>query len=315
MYPGVPDTAVDLKCDLLQLMTGELDSTHFVALTRLLRADPPAGALSSALEYKLTQSLKPLSAFSRDLLPLLNDSLIRPSLIALITPMIDSGWLDVKSLYPYRTTLQQYADARIRLLSDPGNYMEGDKGVVELLGLFSDPGSNALLHRYLAIKSNYIRKYALESLLRDKEVPGTAGVRALAADKDYRIATYRELKKYGRIGLFPAEYQTPKAIAAALIYKESGDEDEGEADSVVYINSVIRDIGQGRRKFLVYRVVIADRSSLAVAGPFDPIAAPAAGCDPDRVRAFILFEKGYDAASQAEQMEELFAKFKDKPEP
>jgi uncharacterized protein YbaP (TraB family) len=310
-YPAVPDTAVGLKNDLLLLMAGEPDSTHLGALTRLLHADPPAGALSATFMSRLMRSLKQLSAFSPDLLPLLKDSLVRPSLIYLITPMIDSGWLDVKALYPYRATLQRYAGARIPQLSDPENILLADEDVVKLLGMLGDAGSNALLHRYLATKSNFIRKYALEGLLRNKELPEAAGVRALAADKGYRLETYRELKKYDRIGLFPAEYQTPKAIGAALVYAEYNDGEEEEPDSIVYVMTLVQDIGQGRKKFLIYRVFNGDRSLLACAGPFDPVAAPAAGWDPDTAKAVILFGTPYDPGLQPDQIRELFEKFKE----
>ncbi|HET6254117.1 MAG TPA: TraB/GumN family protein [Puia sp.] len=313
-YPAIPDTDVMLLNNLLRLMADFPDSAHYAVLARLLKSHPPAGNLSFTLEYKLGREREFMRPFLSGLLPLLDDSLIRSSMISLAAEGIDSGALAGSALAPYRAMLLKFAESRLRQFSDTVASTVFDKDLVRLLGQFNDPRSNVLLQRFLGIKDNYLRKYALESLLRNKQEPAAAGVRALAADRSYRLDAYRDLKKYGRVALFPADYRTPKAIGAALVREELDEEDDEAVDSIVFVTSLIRDIGDGPQRFYFYRVSGSgegEESFMACAGPFKTAPPLTAGWYNDDGKAFVLYDKQYDPGQQEEQIEELLAKFKE----
>jgi uncharacterized protein YbaP (TraB family) len=310
-YSAVPDTNVSLKNALLELMADYSDSSHLAIFSHLLRTDPPAGELSYTVTHSLSGSLKTLSGFSPVLLPLLDDSLIRPSMVSVFAWMSDSGWLDIKALYPYRATLQRHAHVRIRKLSDPDDTESGDDELIRLVGRFNDAASNLLLHQFFAVGSSFIRHHALEALLCNKAQPDPAGVRALAADKGYRLQTYQALRKHNLIGLFPSEYRTQKAIAEALVHDQAAEVEDDETDSLVYLTSAIQVIGHDRRKVFFFRVVAGDNSYLACAGPFGPEPPATAGWYQDDGKAFILYAKYYSPDRQAEQIKELLSRFQE----
>lgn len=310
-YLEIPDTAVQVKNVLLELMAEFSDSAQYAILIHLLTTHPPAGALSPMLRYRLIADLKNLSAFLPDLLPLLNDSLFRPSVIAMISPMIDSGWVARNTLLPYRERIFTYADRRVRQLADSATGDIADRDLIRMLGFYNDTVSNAFLSRFLAVKDKFLCQRAITELLRNKQRVTAGAVRALAEDKAYRVATYNELKKYGRTGLFPAAYRTPKAIAVGLIAGSMDEDDDAEMDSLVFVTSVVRDIGAGKQRFFFYQVYISGRSYLACAGPFGVAPPVTAGWYNGDGRAFLQYDDEYDPDKQGEQIESLLAKFKD----
>ena len=316
-YLAVPDTAVALKNDLLEIMTEFADSAHYAVLANLLGTRPPGGNLSFPVRYQLIRVPGLMASIIPGLLPLLEDSLIRPSMIFVVNAMADSGRVDSKALAPYRDGLERFAGLRLRKLRDSTSDDIFDGDLIPLLGRFNDVRSNTLLQKFLGVKDNYLRKRALTALLDNKQEPAAAGVQALAADMAFRLDAYRALKKSGRIALFPAMYRSPKAIGVGLVREamEEGYDDDVDVDSIGFVTSLVRDIGQGKQKFYFYRVYAGD-AFLACAGPFALTPPATAGWYNDDGKAYILFENQYDPEKQGEQIEQLLSKFtEDKKEP
>jgi hypothetical protein len=309
-YSAVPDSNAFIRENLLELMT-EPDSAHYAGLFHWLRNSPPAEALPYSFISGLKDSLTLTARFFPELLPLLADSVQRPVIIGLTSQLLDSNYLAVRLLQPYRETLLAYAESRARKLAvSADNYLAYDEKFVRVTGRFNDAKSNSLLFRFLASKDFDVRLEAVDALLQNHRAVDPGALSSLAADNGYRLSLFRLLTKAGRMDLFPAAWRTQRAMGQAEVSAATADaleDDEGEGKVIITFlrEKLVRREG-GAKRFLFYTVRKGKKTWLACAGGYDPDPAK---LSTDDIRAFILTDAPYNESRLAGQMSTLLKQY------
>jgi hypothetical protein len=261
-----------IKNRMLRLMASRRDSAHFAAMADLLRESPPGTLLDWSFLTRLTDSLQLCAVAVPRLLPLLHDSLVRPSILYPVAKIIDSGFLALRELEPYRSELLRYAAVRQQevMAADDGSAGMNDDDLIRLLGHFNDGQSNALLKKFAKSKDTELRLMAVRRLLWNKQSVDAAVLQSLASDRTSRLRLYSYLKDADRLSLFPPAFRTQKAFGESLVYREVNDDDM-EAGPVAFLAVRSGQTKKGLRKFLFYtfKADSADSLYLACVGPWE----------------------------------------------
>lgn len=313
-YPSVPDSLAFIRNDLLALMAIP-DSAHFAALTGLLRKEPPAEPISYYVIARLADTPALTAQFFPGMLPLLRDSLQRKEMLQLTAQQLDSNYLDIGRLAPYREGLQVYGERRAaKVISSADNYLYSDKHLIRILRHFNDVPANALLKRFLLSKEESLRLAAIVALLKNQQPVSNSVVLSLAANNSYRLELFQRLTEAGRMDLFPAAWRTQKAMGEAEVYLLASDydeeEEEGDKPVITFFKETLVSLGGTRHRYLFYKVRRKDEVRLACAGPYSS--------DPEKlstndINAHICDEL-FSEAESAAQMNSLLKLFPD-PKP
>jgi hypothetical protein len=309
-YPSVPDSLDFIRGNLLTLLAIP-DSMHFKVLVDLLAKRTPTELIPYTVVAKLADTPALTACFFPQLLPLLKDSVQRRYILQLTAQQLDSNYLDVRQLASYRNLLQAYGERRAaQEVLSADNYFYSDNYLVRILRRFQDESGNELLKKFMAAKDGALKLEAIKALLRNRQPVNAAAVLSLAASNDHRLGLFQALTDAGRMDLFPAVWQTQKALGEAEVYSVVTDEDDEDAVEekpvISFVKETVTGAGIARQRFLFYKVRRGKEVHLACAGPYQSDPAKLSTLD---ISAYIHDEEPYTETTAAAQMDELLKKF------
>ncbi len=309
-YKRVPDSDRLIKDNLLIILASYPTEAHFAEMADLLAASPPANVLPYSFLQNLKDTLRLTAEVMPKLLPLLADSLVRPSVTNLAATLLDSNLLTGKDIMPFQAAILRYAASRTRSLSgNPKDYTTNDLALIKVLGHLNNPISNASLRRFGAIRENYLKIKVIDALLRNKQQIDSKELLSIAADKSNRLPLYRVLEKTGSLSLFPQIYHTQKLFGESEVYEDIVDGDDNNPPSaIVFVATKLFETKNGRKRFFFYKV--SQRTgpdgepsvNLACVGPYDLDLQRA---EPLKTLAKFDFDEPFDINHAEDQMHKL----------
>jgi uncharacterized protein YbaP (TraB family) len=309
-YATANDTTRNL---LLSIMASFPTEENYNDIKTLLLKQPPMVDPGYQFINPLSDSLQLTATILPDLLPLLKDTAMGPSLINLSNQLLDSGLVHKNIFKPYHPDILKLSGRELALLKeDPDNYSYYDYLLVDLMGKMNTPEFNAVLQKWSVLSTpSYIALQAVNSLLRNNQPINPVAIAALAKDNSSRIELYDTLKAYHKTNLFPAAYFTQKSFGES--YAFTADEDNTPAAVTYLLQKVINFKGRQSR-FYFYKLTFHDGDdttySLACAGPFNVNIQEVSSKDATGV---IYYDEDFEqsevqkqSASLIKQMEDWF---------
>src|SRR6185437_8632438 len=145
-YATANDTTRNL---LLSMMASFPTKENYNDMKTLLLKQPPMVEPGYQVINPLSDSLQLTATILPDLLPLLKDTAMGPSLINLSNQLLDSGLVHKNIFKPYHPDILKLSGRELALLKeDPDNYSYYDYLLVNLMGKMNTPEFNSGLQKW-----------------------------------------------------------------------------------------------------------------------------------------------------------------------
>lgn len=262
-----------LKYSLLALLSQTHTAKSYALIDELLAKGSPTAGDPDEFIYGLDDSLALTKNLYPRLLTFTADTITGTSLFSLHQRMIDSGMVSIGDIRQYESVILQAGRNALDKMSRSTAKFYFESGLNDLLGILAKlPSSEArrILREFIKSKHIHIKYNAAVQLLRIKQPVDPPILLSIAADSDYRISLYDEMKKLGIEAQYPPKYLNQKAFAES--YLISSLEDGYERLDFIGEKTVLY---KGKRqKFYLYKVAVAyygeeANTYLGVSGPFD----------------------------------------------
>jgi len=265
-YGPADDTTRNL---LLTVMASFRTSQHFGEIKDLLLHQTPHLAPAYSLSGQLCDSMALAATILPGLLPLVNDSIMAPTILAICRKLADSGMVPRNLLLPYQDDLLRLSgNDLIALAADPANYIDREYDLERLLAEIGSPAANRMLQKWSISNALYCQRDAVTYLLQNNQQINPVALQALAKNDGTRKEIYDSLKAYHQQKLFPAYYRTQKYFAQSLVAAASDD----DPNSISYLGQNVVNFKGRSSRFFFFKVTFADdeheSSELGCAGPY-----------------------------------------------
>ncbi|MFL5809553.1 MAG: hypothetical protein ACJ749_08520, partial [Flavisolibacter sp.] len=259
------------KYSLLHVLSRIKTQASYDLLKSLLVKDPPKKGDASWMAYPLTDSLKLTASLYPELLSLSEDPIFADELAGVTTTLLDSSMISKEAVLPFKDRLLSTAASRLPMvLKDTAAEWWRYANWVQLLGKFNDAASNALLQQYVKSEIVGLKKAAVVALVRNDQPVDKLQMETVAADRNFRMALYDDLKELKKEHLFPSKYANQKALAEGDLYQSLNE--DYDIDEITWIAEKTVDFMGKKQKFQIFKVSIkgedASEAHLGVAGPY-----------------------------------------------
>jgi hypothetical protein len=295
-YPSLANEKQMLRNTALSVLAGQHDSYSYAALAELLKQGPTKERLGYVEVNDLKDSLSLTSGLLPSLRAWMKDTLQAPAIASIVLPLVDSGYVPKDSLRSYGGAFIASAAALLPGLRANEDYADYYLySLLKLVGRLHTPAAFSLLKDYQGVKNKYLLHQTVKQLLEGGQIVSAAALRRLAADPEYRIALYDDVKQHHKTALFPKDYLTQSSFAMAVIHAAADDEDEGAPAGVTFLSKRTTSYHGRSYTFYLYKVCYSsdDGSScyLGVAGGFDPTGA---GLKPKKDLSYVYRKEPFD---------------------
>ncbi|MDP4261071.1 MAG: TraB/GumN family protein [Bacteroidota bacterium] len=272
-YDKIPPVQEGAKPYLLSVLSCIKTQESYDLLKDIIVARPPKTNKDYYFHHRLYDSLK----LSRRLYPEIFSRAADPGLSWMINgvgvSLLDSNMLARKDILPYKDIF--IAMAR-KGLARPKEELEENAAdyynLIKLLGTLNLPESNTVLNRFGKMSNRGVRMRVIIALLKNNQPVDSRDIYTLATTDEYRFELYEQLKKMGKLGLFPRDYLSQKHLGQSVLYGYATDDESPRFIS--YIGERTEMFMGKKQKFYLYKVPFdeIDSSStyLGVAGPYSP---------------------------------------------
>ncbi|TKK67960.1 TraB/GumN family protein [Ilyomonas limi] len=285
---------------------------HYQDIKTALLQQPPKQQPDYSFVSAFTDSLQLTASIFADLLPLLDDTVMAPSILRIARPLLDSGLMDITVTEPYQQSILRFAQQHYKnIKSDPDSYDYSDYALLDVLGYINNTATNAALQSWTLLKkSPYLQMSAACKLLHNKQVLNPSTLQNLAAEKGTRTALYDTLRAYKKEALYPKAYLTQKDFAESYVYTAASDDDE--PSNLTYLTQKVINFKGKEARFYFYKVTYGEEDdasySLACAGPFNVNANTISAED---ATGEMYYEEDFDPTNLPAQMDALIKQMED----
>ena len=271
-YDHLPTGKENIKYPLLEVLAKIHTSHAYAQIKRLLLTNLPSKGGSSSLGFALSDTLELTKTLYPDILQLSRDTAFADALVIMSDFLLDSSFISVADLLPYKNIFLQQASKNYRFVKDNQNSWSPHGYWISILGKFNDKESNALLQQYFGLPYPDVKCKAVLPLLKNGQQVSALELKNLAADKNYRASLYYDLKEINKQQFFPSAYANQQSLAESQLYAIASDEYEVGATS--YIGERVMLYKGNKKKFHLYRITLnfdegEKETYLGIAGPYD----------------------------------------------
>jgi uncharacterized protein YbaP (TraB family) len=272
-YASLVDEKEPLRLVALSMLMQTRTSYSYGVLAELLKQGPTKEKLGYAQINAMVDSLSLSVGIYPYLLIWASDSLQAAAIARLSLKLVDSGYITKEQLVSSAGNFIYAAKGFLPGLKTNGELQDYDTyHLIKLLGRMHTPEAYAVLKDYQSVKSLYLLSRTITGLLDGKQVVSPDALRRLAADPSYRLPLYEDLKKYDKLALFPKEFMTQSAFAAAAVRDAAGS-DEDELSVVNFLSKQTANYQGKSYIFYLYKVCQSGDEDpacyLGIAGGYD----------------------------------------------
>ncbi len=259
----------------LNTLAGINTQTSYTTLANLLDKSAGLKGFESNFIVNLKDSLALTNGIYKHFLPFAKDSANAPSVAALLSTLIDSGFIKTSDISASENDFIGTAKSLLPLYKvtsmDSTEYDYYIDELLKLLARYDSPAATQVIKSYLSANDKYLLKDVAFILLDKNEPVNPSVFTTIAADKNMRTLLYDNLKKKNKTSLFPPTYLTQQYFAESFVYTAASDDDE--PSSYKFLTQK-----QGKYKgktynFYLYKVTYGEGddaiSHLGIAGGFN----------------------------------------------
>lgn len=264
------------QLSLLNVLVNYQDRYAYETLKELFIGKPPADPGDRySVSYRMTDSLELTKILYPEILTLLKYEPYWDDITDYTIRLLDSGMVNRDILLPYTKDLFYIADTLLN-----GGTLAGEdvwswkySSLLELFGYINSAESNQYLQRFLKEKDLFLKSVAALRLVKNDLPVDPAELEKLAADNEYRLDLYNDLKELGKAALFPAKYQTQRYFAEAELYINASD--DYTPSSMDYIGERLAELNGKKMRFYLFKISFEEEEGdepgtfLGIAGPYE----------------------------------------------
>ncbi len=261
---------------MLNVLVNYKDRYAYEALKDLFVRKPPVNPGDRySVSYRMTDSLELTKILFPEILDLLKNEHYWDNITDYTVRLLDSGVIKREILLPHTKVLFHIADTLLT-----GGTLDSEEvwswkysSLLELFGYINSGESNQYLQRFLKGKDLYLKSLAALRLVKNGQTVEAAELTKLAADNEYRLDLYNDLKELGKTSLFPAKYLTQRYFAEAELYTYASD--DYSPSSMEYIGERLAELNGEKMRFYLFKIGFEDEegndteSYLGMAGPYE----------------------------------------------
>ncbi|AEV97594.1 hypothetical protein A4D02_30165 [Niastella koreensis] len=241
----------------------------YTCLAQLLeKYNAPVAGLDYSTIRAFKDSLSLVAPIFSTIQKLAKDSASCTLVAELALVLRDSGYIKQEQIAGAANDYIQTARKYIPAFKKKDYYISVSE-LLEVIGSFNSTAGNNLIKSYLTVKDNYVKKWAVMQLIKNKQLVPAAEILKLAADANLRINFYEELKNLKKTALFPRQYATQQAFGEATVYEAAAD--DNEIKKITFLAKKIAKYKGKSYTFYLYRVMLEDDDSsgyLGIAGGY-----------------------------------------------
>jgi uncharacterized protein YbaP (TraB family) len=140
---------------------------------------------------------------------------------------------------------------------------------IKILGIINNPEANTLLKKFTRFNDRGIRFRTIIAQLTNNQPVDSRIIYTLATTDEYRHDLFDELKRIGKLNLFPSQYRSQKELGKSKVYMYASDEEPPGLISHAGEKTILYKGKQ--QKFYLYKVpfdIANSESYLGIAGPY-----------------------------------------------
>jgi hypothetical protein len=274
-YARLADRGGD-QLSLLNVLVNHKSRYAYETLKELFIRKPPADPGDRySVSYRMTDSLELTKILYPEILTLLKNEHYWDDITDYTVRLLDSGVVTREILLPYTRDLFHIADTLLN-----GGTLAGEdvwswrySSLLELFGHINSAESNQFLQRFLKGKELYLKSVAALRLVKNSQPVDPAELEKLAANNEYRLDLYNDLKELGKASLFPAKYLTQRYFAEAELYTYASD--DYSPSSMEYLGEKLAEWNGQKMRFYLFKIGFEEEegddpeSYLGIAGPYE----------------------------------------------
>jgi uncharacterized protein YbaP (TraB family) len=264
------------QLSLLNVLVNYQDRYAYEALKELFIGKPPADPGDRySVSYRMTDSLELTKILYPEILNLLKNEHYWDNITDYTVRLLDSGVVTREILLPYTRDLFHIADTLLN-----GGTLAGEdvwswkySSLLELFGYINSAESNQFLQRFLKGEELYLKSVAALRLVKNGQPVDPSELEKLAANNEYRLDLYNDLKELGKATLFPAKYLTQRYFAEAELYTYASD--DYSPSSMEYLGEKLAELNGRKMRFYLFKIGFEEdegdepENYLGVAGPYE----------------------------------------------
>ena len=271
-YNSLKGKKEGVKLNLLEILAYYQTKESYALMNKLLKTNPPKEGNASGLYYPLRDSLQLTVTLFPQFLELLDSKLMADVVVNTANTLLDSSFLKPADLKAYREKIYRMTREKMESFGKEEGAYWWYHNWISLIGKFNEEEGNKILGDMVKMEDPDFVYEAVIALIKNNVVVDEGEMEKLAAGLGNRNYLYNELKKLGKLSLFPAQYATQLKIAEAEMHMIGSD--DVDVSSVEFLGErEIVFMGE-KKKFFLFQIGYENEDEekeyyLGITGPYE----------------------------------------------
>jgi hypothetical protein len=272
-YNSLKPQQEQFKYQLLAMLARNHNDASLDVVQKLLKKGLPSKGNPHVLISVLGDSIQLAKRLYPWIISQTSDTLLGTTLFRLHKDMVDSNYVSLSEFKPYHQQLLRAARNELAVIAREKSDYYYSTGLIEMIKLLSEletDSAHILVRQFMNSRFITLKYYAAIALLNKKrEVPPSV-LLSIAADTNYRVNLYDEMKRLKIEKLYPAKYLNQRSFADSYLYNAL----EDPPSRIIFIGEKIVSYKGKKQKVFLYRLIYdsggEEESYLGISGAFSP---------------------------------------------